>query len=134
MELKDASLARTVTRDAGRVLRHVMDQACTALAAEQVGAAQRCLDLTVANAKDRVQFGRAIGSFQAVPEGVRPVVGDATDTETVASLAEGADVLVLTVGGPDARLYTDAVATAAAVRASAPRGRASCTWAAGQAS
>ncbi|MFI1337924.1 acyl-CoA dehydrogenase family protein [Streptomyces sp. NPDC020845] len=52
--------------EAGRVLRHVMDQACAALAAEQVGAAQRCLDLTVAYAKDRVQFGRAIGSFQAV--------------------------------------------------------------------
>ena len=59
---------RLVGRDgeAGDVLRHVMDQACTALAAEQVGAAQRCLDLTVAYAKDRVQFGRAIGSFQAV--------------------------------------------------------------------
>ncbi|MBD0417842.1 acyl-CoA/acyl-ACP dehydrogenase [Streptomyces sp. TRM S81-3] len=52
--------------DGGRVLRHVLDLACAALAAEQVGAAERCLELTVAYAKDRVQFGRAIGSFQAV--------------------------------------------------------------------
>jgi alkylation response protein AidB-like acyl-CoA dehydrogenase len=52
--------------DGGRVLRHVLDLACTALAAEQVGAAERCLELTVAYAKDRVQFGRPIGSFQAV--------------------------------------------------------------------
>ncbi|MFM9370418.1 acyl-CoA dehydrogenase family protein [Streptomyces sp. Da 82-17] len=52
--------------DGGRVLRHVLDLACTALAAEQVGAAERCLELTVAYAKERVQFGRPIGSFQAV--------------------------------------------------------------------
>jgi alkylation response protein AidB-like acyl-CoA dehydrogenase len=37
-----------------------------ALAAEQVGGAQRCLDMSVAYAKVRVQFGRAIGSFQAI--------------------------------------------------------------------
>jgi alkylation response protein AidB-like acyl-CoA dehydrogenase len=37
-----------------------------ALAAEQVGGAQRCLDMAVAHAKVRHQFGRAIGSFQAV--------------------------------------------------------------------
>lgn len=52
--------------DGERVLRHVLDLACTALAAEQVGAAQRCLDLTVGYALERVQFGRPIGSFQAV--------------------------------------------------------------------
>ncbi|WP_369148334.1 acyl-CoA dehydrogenase family protein [Streptomyces sp. R44] len=49
-----------------RVLAHVLDLACTALAAEQVGAAARCLELTLAYAKERVQFGRPIGSFQAV--------------------------------------------------------------------
>ncbi|MFI0827757.1 acyl-CoA dehydrogenase family protein [Streptomyces roseolus] len=52
--------------DGGRVLRHVLDLACAALAAEQVGAAARCLELTVAYAGERVQFGRPIGSFQAV--------------------------------------------------------------------
>ncbi|MFI6897487.1 acyl-CoA dehydrogenase family protein [Streptomyces sp. NPDC050256] len=52
--------------DGGRYVDHVRDLACTALAAEQVGAAERCLELTVEYAKDRVQFGRPIGSFQAV--------------------------------------------------------------------
>ncbi|MFJ6461584.1 acyl-CoA dehydrogenase family protein [Streptomyces sp. NPDC091387] len=52
--------------DGGRSLEHVRDLACTALAAEQVGAAGRALELTVAYARDRVQFGRPIGSFQAV--------------------------------------------------------------------
>ena len=37
-----------------------------ALAAEQLGAAQQCLDLTVAYTSERRQFGRAIASFQAV--------------------------------------------------------------------
>ncbi|MFD3533851.1 acyl-CoA dehydrogenase family protein [Streptomyces sp. NPDC058664] len=52
--------------DGDRVLRHVLDLACAALAAEQVGAASRCLERTVAYVGERVQFGRPIGSFQAV--------------------------------------------------------------------
>ena len=42
------------------------DIAAVLLAAEQVGAAARCLDLTVEYTKQRVQFGRPIGSFQAL--------------------------------------------------------------------
>ena len=48
------------------VLSQVLDLACVALAAEQVGGAQECLDMAVQYAKDRVQFGRPIGSFQAI--------------------------------------------------------------------
>ncbi|MEU9320056.1 acyl-CoA dehydrogenase family protein [Streptomyces sp. NPDC048295] len=55
-----------VDGDGGRYLEHVRDLACAALAAEQVGAAERCLELTVEYARNRVQFGRPIGSFQAV--------------------------------------------------------------------
>lgn len=42
------------------------DTAALLLAAEQIGAATRCLELTVAYTKERVQFGRPIGSFQAL--------------------------------------------------------------------
>jgi alkylation response protein AidB-like acyl-CoA dehydrogenase len=47
-------------------LAEARDIACIALSAEQVGAAQRALQLTVAYTKVREQFGRAIGSFQAL--------------------------------------------------------------------
>jgi len=47
-------------------LSTTLDLAAVALAAEQVGGAQECLDMSVQYAKDRVQFGRPIGSFQAI--------------------------------------------------------------------
>jgi alkylation response protein AidB-like acyl-CoA dehydrogenase len=52
--------------DAAALLEHVRDLASLALCAEMVGAQRQCVELTVAYAKVRYQFGRAIGSFQAV--------------------------------------------------------------------
>ncbi|MET7335419.1 acyl-CoA dehydrogenase family protein [Nonomuraea sp. NPDC005650] len=57
--------ARRIEARSGH-LREVLDLAIIALAAEQVGGAQACLDMTVEYAKVRVQFGRQIGSFQAI--------------------------------------------------------------------
>jgi alkylation response protein AidB-like acyl-CoA dehydrogenase len=51
---------------AGSWLPRALDLAATALAMEQVGGAQRCLDMTVGYAKARHQFGKPIGSFQAI--------------------------------------------------------------------
>jgi len=67
VELADAS-ATLIGTDGGGwdVLSTVLDLAAVALAAEQVGGAQMCLDMAVQYAKDRVQFGRPIGSFQAI--------------------------------------------------------------------
>ncbi len=48
------------------VLEKMQMMAVVALAAEQVGGAQRCLEMAVDYAKVRVQFGRPIGSFQAI--------------------------------------------------------------------
>jgi alkylation response protein AidB-like acyl-CoA dehydrogenase len=48
------------------VLNKVLDLAAVGLAAEQVGGAQRVLEMAVEYAKVRVQFGRPIGSFQAI--------------------------------------------------------------------
>ncbi|MBC8837961.1 acyl-CoA dehydrogenase, partial [Escherichia coli] len=51
---------------AARVLERVGWFAALALAAEQLGGAQQCLDLTLDYTSQRVQFGRTIASFQAV--------------------------------------------------------------------
>jgi alkylation response protein AidB-like acyl-CoA dehydrogenase len=75
------------------------DMAAVLLAAEQIGAAARCLDLTVDYTKQRVQFGRPIGSFQALKhrmadlyvavQAARAVVADAVAdlTPVTAALA-----------------------------------------------
>jgi len=47
-------------------LERALQHAAVALAAEQVGGAARCLQLAVAHAKQRVQFGKPIGAFQAL--------------------------------------------------------------------
>jgi alkylation response protein AidB-like acyl-CoA dehydrogenase len=63
-----ATPARLIGEDggAGPVLSKTLDLAAVALAAEQVGGAQRVLDMSVDYAKTRIQFGRPIGSFQAI--------------------------------------------------------------------
>jgi len=48
------------------LLQRVTQLGAIALAAEQVGVAQQCLDLTLAYAAQRSQFDRPIASFQAV--------------------------------------------------------------------
>lgn len=52
--------------DAATIISAVYDQAVAVLATEQVGGAQVCLEASVEYAKVRYQFGRPIGSFQAV--------------------------------------------------------------------
>ncbi len=52
--------------DAWPALARALQHAAIALSAEQVGGADRCLAMAVDYAKERVQFGRPIGSFQAI--------------------------------------------------------------------
>lgn len=69
LELRDVA-ARLLGEDDSRAvlaaLARVGDTAATVLANEAVGAAGRALERTVEHVKQREQFGRAIGSFQAV--------------------------------------------------------------------
>jgi alkylation response protein AidB-like acyl-CoA dehydrogenase len=44
----------------------VFHRLCVALAAESTGVAQRALEMAISYAKDRQQFGRPIGAYQAV--------------------------------------------------------------------
>ncbi|SOY72314.1 acyl-CoA dehydrogenase family protein [Cupriavidus taiwanensis] len=80
------------------------------LAAEQLGAAQQCLDLTVAYASERIQFGRAIGSFQAVKHRCAQMM---VLVEAARSAVYGAAQAWEAAGMPDARLEICAAAIAA---------------------
>ena len=52
--------------EAAQAMEHSMQMATVLACAELVGIGQRLLEMTVQYVKDRVQFGRPIGSFQAV--------------------------------------------------------------------
>lgn len=62
----DGAPGTPLTPDAAGLLGTLYDIAAVAVTALQVGTAQRGLDMTVAYSKERVQFGRPIGSFQAL--------------------------------------------------------------------
>ena len=59
----------------------------SALAAEQVGGAQRVLDTSVEYAKNRVQFGRPIGSFQAIKHKCADMLLDVESAKSAAYYA-----------------------------------------------
>lgn len=85
--------------DAGNVQdgrRRATALARLAMAAEGVGAAQRCLDLSVSYTSERKQFGRAVGSFQAVKHRCAEMM---VRTEAARSAVYGAAALA--AGEPD---------------------------------
>jgi alkylation response protein AidB-like acyl-CoA dehydrogenase len=86
--------------------RQALDLALVGLAGEQAGGARRCLDFTVDYAKARIQFGRAIGSFQAIKHMAADLL---LETESAISAARNA-AQKLADGAPDA---AEAIALAA---------------------
>jgi len=90
--------------DASATVARIVERATIGLAAEQLGAARRCLEAAVEYAKDRHQHGQPIGSFQAIKhrcadiflaiESARSVVFRALSlaTEPGASLTAAASV------------------------------------------
>ena len=82
--------------EAGRVIGHALQVGSALLAVEQVGASQHLLDLSVDYAKSRLQFGRQIGSFQAVKHRLADLLVDleharSTAYHAVWALTDGSD-------------------------------------------
>ena len=100
-------------------------------AAQMIGLAQRCIDVSVAYAKDRMQFGKPIGSYQAVKhlianaqvkvEFARPVVHAAAAELPLGSLAARARVA-------HAKIAAGAAADCAARAAVQVHGAMGMTW------
>jgi alkylation response protein AidB-like acyl-CoA dehydrogenase len=75
---------------AGDAVTRTLDLAAVALAAEQVGGAQRVLEMSVDYAKTRIQFGRPIGSFQAIKHKCADMLLEVESAKSAAYYAEWA--------------------------------------------
>ncbi|CRK57778.1 Butyryl-CoA dehydrogenase [Alloactinosynnema sp. L-07] len=87
-----------LTGDAGAALRRAHLAGTAGVAALQLGCARRALEMTVDYAKTRVQFGRPIGSFQALKHRMADML---VQVETTRSVVWAAMYAVAT-GAPDA--------------------------------
>jgi alkylation response protein AidB-like acyl-CoA dehydrogenase len=81
--------ARLIGRAGGGagILSAALDRAAILLAAEMVGGAEACLDMSVDYAKQRHAFGRPIGSFQAIKHKCADVLTDIEGARSAAHYA-----------------------------------------------
>jgi len=85
---------------AARALDAALTAGAAVLAAEQVGVAQRCLDMTVAYVKERRQFARPVGSFQALKHRLADVWVEVSQARAASRYAAAC----LASGDPDAKV------------------------------
>jgi alkylation response protein AidB-like acyl-CoA dehydrogenase len=102
-------------------LTEVRDVACAMLAAEQVGTARRCLELTVEYTGTRVQFGRAIGSFQALKHRM-------ADLHVLVETAESAAQAAMDLAPGVAKVYCSEALCAVAAEMIQLHGGIAITW------
>ncbi|GAB3710316.1 acyl-CoA dehydrogenase family protein [Nocardiopsis oceani] len=111
----DGAASERLDVDASAVLSGIARQAAVLVAADTLGVSQRLLDLSVEYAKQRQQFGVAIGSFQAVKHAAATImVGVEAARSAVYYTAASVDS-----GQPEGSLH--AAATKAQVTAEGPR-------------
>jgi len=116
---------------AARALDAALAAGAGVLAAEQVGLAQRCLDMTVAYVKERRQFARPVGSFQ----GLKHRLADLWVSVTQARAASRYAAACLATGSADtkiavalAKAYCSEVAVTAAQETVQMHGGIGFTW------
>jgi alkylation response protein AidB-like acyl-CoA dehydrogenase len=85
---------------ASQALDAALSAGAAVLAAEQVGLAQRCLDMTLAYVKERRQFGRPVGSFQALKHRLADVWVAVSQARAASRYAAAC----LAAGDPDAKV------------------------------
>jgi alkylation response protein AidB-like acyl-CoA dehydrogenase len=83
----DAAAAVPLAHPGAQPVDEVLDLVRVLVAAEQVGTAQAALDMAVGYARERVQFGRAIGSFQAIKHMCADVLLDVESARSAAYFA-----------------------------------------------
>lgn len=88
--------------DAESTIRTALEVGAALLASEQLGVARWCLDATVAHLKERRQFGRVVGGFQALKHRLADLYAS---VESAAATARYAAATVA-AGDPDAAVAT----------------------------
>ena len=136
----DSTIRLAVVRLAGATGQRIGDQealarardlACIALSAEQVGAAARALELTVAYALVRVQFGRPIGGFQALQHrmaDLHVLVESARSLSYAAASAAAEGVPDLRLRAAAAKVYCSETLTRVAAEMIQLHGAIGITW------
>ena len=94
----DESAGAPLLVDAEAAVRRALDAGAALLASEQLGVGRWCLDTTVAYLKERRQFGRVVGGFQALKHRLADLY---TGVESAAAAARYA-AATLAAGDPDA--------------------------------
>ena len=129
--LDGAPAAALSTEDATAALERGLRTAAGLLAREQVGVAAWCLDATVAYLKERRQFGRAVGGFQALKHRLADVYAEVESARAAARYASAA----LATDDPDvpvavalAQAYCSDAAVHAAEEAVQLHGGIGMTW------
>jgi len=110
IDLTDVAIpaANRLSGSAVEAIAALYDLAVVALAFEQVGGAQRCMETSVEYAKVRYQFGRPIGSFQAIKHKCADMlvqVESAKSAAYYAGWAATADPAELLIAAPLAKAY-----------------------------
>ncbi|KAA1427824.1 acyl-CoA dehydrogenase family protein [Nocardioides antri] len=86
----DGIAAELVLADAEAAVRRALEVGAALLASEQAGVAGRCLETTVAYLKERRQFGRVVGGFQALKHRLADLYAGVESARSVAVSAAAA--------------------------------------------
>lgn len=130
----DGAPGTVLTTDGGAAIRAGLLTGAALLAAEQAGVARWCVTTTVEYLKQRKQFGRVVGGFQAVKHRLAELYADA---ESAAAAARSATVTLAELGSEDpdsviavavAAAYCSDLAVRAAEEAVQLHGGIGMTW------
>lgn len=135
VEVGEASIWRSAA-DPDAAIRRLRDRAVVAVACDCLGLSEAMLDATVAYAADRQQFGRPIGSFQAVKHAcadmaVQLAVARELVTDAVAQVASRDVAHDAGVAASMAKAYAGDAAVAMAGKAMQLHGGIGYTWESG---
>ena len=87
LQFQNAPAERLGDGGSSNAIERVLDRAYVGLAAEMLGGAERVVELSVAYAKEREQFDRPIGSFQAVKHRAADMLLDVESLRNAVSFA-----------------------------------------------